>query len=66
MARKDAAPEMPLEKRQEIFLVVANAQESGQSIAEAREATAKQFDVPEATVKLIEAEGADNDWPPLA
>ena len=66
MARKEASNEMSLEKRQEIFLVVANAQESGKSIADAREQTAKQFDVPEATVKLIEAEGADNDWPPLA
>ena len=65
MARKDAAPAMPIEKRQEIFLVVAAAQESGQSVAAAREATAKQFSVPEATVKQIEAEGADNDWPPL-
>lgn len=66
MARKEASGEMSLEKRQEIFMVVANAQESGKSIADAREATAKQFDVPEATVKLIENEGADNDWPPLA
>ncbi len=65
MARKDADPAVPIEKRKEIFLAVANAQESGQTIAAARLATAKQFAVPEAVVKSIEAEGADNDWPPL-
>ena len=64
MPRKEA-PAMPIEKRQEIFLAVASAQESGQTVAAARQATAKQFAVTEAIVKSIEAEGADNDWPPL-
>lgn len=66
MARKEAEHPLPVEKRREIFLTVAQAQDEGQSVEQARHATAKKYAVTEAQVKAIEAEGADNDWPPLA
>ena len=66
MPRSDTLNPVPLEKRQEIFLAVVEAQDQGLSVEDARDHTAKLFAVTPAQVKAIESEGVDNEWPPLS
>ncbi len=56
---------LPLERRQQIFLTLVEAQDRGLSVAESRAEAAKQHGVEESDVKSIEREGLDNGWPPL-
>ena len=65
VARKEAETALPLEKRQEIFLSVVEAQDKGMSVEQSRVAATKRFAVTESQVKAIEREGLDNEWPPL-
>ena len=57
---------IPIEQRQSIFLAVVQAQDEGMSVAASRAEAAKRYSVTEAQIKEIEAEGLDQQWPPLS
>jgi len=52
-------------ERMEVFLALVQAQDRAMTVAQSREAVAKQFGVSERQVRRIEREGLDGDWPPL-
>ncbi len=56
---------IPEDRRREIFAALVAAQDSGLSVAASREKAAAAHKVDAATVKVIEAEGMKNEWPPL-
>jgi hypothetical protein len=56
---------LTVDQRRAIFRTLLDAQDSGASVAESREAVSGQFGVSEDQVKQIEVEGMDNEWPPL-
>jgi len=57
--------DLPLDKRQAIFLALVESQDSGMNVATSRTEIAKRFSVTENQVKDIEREGLSNQWPPL-
>jgi hypothetical protein len=57
--------DVALERRQEVFRVVVEAQDRGETVAASRTAAARQFSLTEEQVKAIEREGLANEWPPL-
>ena len=63
MATKDES--ISLEQRKAIFLALVEFQDSGETPKQSRTTVAKKFDIPESTVKEIEKEGEENEWPPL-
>jgi hypothetical protein len=52
-------------ERMEVFLALVQAQDRAMTVAQSREAVAKQFGVSERLVRRIEREGLDGGWPPL-
>jgi hypothetical protein len=58
--------DLPLEKRQAIFLALVESQDGGLSVAASRAEIARRFTVSERQVKEIEQEGLSNQWPPLS
>jgi hypothetical protein len=65
MARRASASPIPLDRRQEIFLALVEAQDKGASVVDSRTDTAKKFEVSPNQIQEIEREGLENDWPPL-
>lgn len=60
-----AEQELSEAQRQQIFLTLVYAQDSGMTVAESRRAVAKQAGVTEDEVRRIESEGLEKQWPPL-
>jgi hypothetical protein len=58
--------DLPLERRQAIFLALVELQDGGMSVATSRAEIARKFTVSERQVKEIEQEGLSNQWPPLS
>jgi hypothetical protein len=56
---------LSVEQRKAIFRSLIEAQDAGQSVTDSRKAVAEQYGVSEETVKRVETEGGDKDWPPL-
>jgi hypothetical protein len=56
---------IPEVRRKEIFLALVEAQDHEMTVAQSREAVARQFGVSEEEVREIEREGLDRQWPPL-
>lgn len=56
---------LSVSQRKAIFRSLIDAQDAGQTVADSRKAVASQYGVSEETVKRIETEGSDKDWPPL-
>jgi hypothetical protein len=56
---------LSIEQRKAIFRSLIEAQDAGQSVDGSRKAVAGQYGVSEETVKRVEKEGGDKDWPPL-
>jgi hypothetical protein len=56
---------LSVEERKAIFRALIEAQDGGQSVDGSRRAVAEQYKVSEETVKRVEKEGGDKDWPPL-
>jgi hypothetical protein len=56
---------IPEEKRREIFLALVKQQDRDVSVPKSRAEIAKRFNITVDQVREIEAEGLDNDWPPL-
>jgi hypothetical protein len=61
----DAIDSLPEERRREIFAAVVAAQDGGASVVDSRRSVASRFALPPKKVAEIEAEGVENDWPPL-
>lgn len=56
---------IPEEKRKEIFLALVKQQDREVPVVKSRADVAKRFGISVEQVRSIEAEGLDNDWPPL-
>ena len=65
MTRQDDEHQLPLERRMELFQAVVETQDSGVDTVLTRRRIAKQFGVTERTVRRIEDEGLEGQWPPL-
>jgi len=57
---------LPEERRRAIFLALVEAQDRGLSPLQSRMAVAEEFEVAGDTVRRIEQEGLERQWPPLA
>jgi hypothetical protein len=57
--------DIPEEKRREIFLALVKQQDRDVPVVKSRADVAKRFGISIEQVRRIEAEGLDNDWPPL-
>jgi hypothetical protein len=56
---------LSLERRQDVFAALVNAQHNGLPVRQSRKLTSERFGIREGEVRLIEREGLDNNWPPL-
>ena len=65
MTRQDDEHQLPLERRMELFQAVVETQDSGVDTVVTRRRIAKRFGVTERTVRRIEDEGLEGQWPPL-
>ena len=57
---------IPEETRREVFAALVEAQDLGDSVQESRATVAHRFNLTEQDVRMIEREGLDALWPPLA
>jgi hypothetical protein len=59
--------DMPLAeyRKKEIFQALVSSQDEGLSVPQSRTSTAERYQVTESTIKSIEREGIENNWPPL-
>ncbi len=53
------------EQRRAIFRALLDAQDAGASVRQSRADVAGRFGVSEELVREVEAEGIDQQWPPL-
>jgi hypothetical protein len=58
-------PELPEDRRKEIFRALVEAQDQRVSVAESRKAVASRFNITERQLREIEREGLNATWPPL-
>ena len=56
---------LSLERRQEVFAALVDAQDNGLPVPQSRQLISERFGISEGEVRLIEREGLDNNWPPL-
>ena len=56
---------LSLERRQEVFAALVDAQDNGLPVPQSRKLISERFGISEGEVRLIEREGLDNNWPPL-
>jgi transposase-like protein len=56
---------LSLEERQEIFQALVETQDVIADVPRSRQMIAKKFGITEATIRQIEEEGIDRQWPPL-
>jgi hypothetical protein len=63
----DEQEEQPLseDRRKEIFLALVEAQDRAMSVAQSRRSIAKRFGISEQSIRQIEREGLEGEWPPL-
>ena len=57
---------LPEEARREVFAALVEAQDLGDSVQESRATVAHRFNLTEQDVRMIEREGLDALWAPLA
>ena len=65
MSQQETEGDLPVERRQTIFLALVEAQDGGLSVIASRAEVAARFSVTEDQMKEIEREGLANQWPPL-
>jgi DNA-directed RNA polymerase sigma subunit (sigma70/sigma32) len=65
MAQQQTSSTLSLEDRKQLFLALVDAQDGGMTVSQSRKAVAAEFGVSEQTVRQIEEEGIDAEWPPL-
>jgi DNA-directed RNA polymerase sigma subunit (sigma70/sigma32) len=66
MARHEAEKTLSQDERMAVFLALVEAQDREMTVAQSRQAIARQFGLSEEQVRQIEREGLDGNWPPLA
>jgi hypothetical protein len=66
MTQDNGDEQLSEERRKEIFLALVDAQDQDMSVARSRTLMVKRFGVSEKQVRLIELEGMELEWPPLA
>jgi hypothetical protein len=59
------SPDLPEERRKEVFLALVEAQDQEMSVSKSRSVIAQRFGVSEEVVRRIEREGLEGHWPPL-
>ena len=59
------AKRLTVAERKQVFASLVAAQDAGESVAQSVQHMAQQFEINEATVRQIEQEGIDRQWPPL-
>jgi hypothetical protein len=52
-------------RRKKIFLALVDAQDQKMNVAQSRKLMVERFKVTDSEVRQIEAEGVENQWPPL-
>ena len=58
--------ELTEDRRKEIFLALVEAQDLEMEVAQSRNLMVERFEVTDKQVQLIEREGLNQKWPPLA
>jgi hypothetical protein len=58
-------PELPEDRRKEIFRALVEAQDQGTAVADSRTSVARRFNITERQLREIEREGLNETWPPL-
>jgi hypothetical protein len=58
-------PEVPVDRRKEIFRALVEAQDQNMSAADSRQAVCRRFGIAERQLREIEREGLNETWPPL-
>jgi hypothetical protein len=58
-------PELPEDRRKEIFRALVEAQDENMSVADSRQAICRRFGITERQLREIEREGLNETWPPL-
>ena len=53
------------ERRKEIFAALVDAQDHEMNVPQSRKLIAERFGLSDATIRQIEREGVDEQWPPL-
>jgi hypothetical protein len=66
MTQDNGNEQLPEDRRKELFLALVDAQDHEISVAQSRMLMAERFGVNESQVRLIEREGVELQWPPLA
>jgi len=61
----DPIESVPEERRKEVFAALVAAQDRGVTVESSRWQMAVRYALTATQVAQIEAEGVDNDWPPL-
>jgi ribonuclease HII len=56
---------LTVDQRREIFHAIVTTQDTVPDVPKSRQMVMKQFHITEATLKQIEDEGIDRQWPPL-
>jgi hypothetical protein len=59
------SPDLPEDRRKELFLALVEAQDQEMSVSQSRSVIAQRFGVSEDVVRRIEREGLEGHWPPL-
>jgi hypothetical protein len=58
-------PRVDLIRRWKAFQTLVGARDAGTEVVESRAEVARRFDVTEAQVRPVQAEGSEREWPPL-
>jgi len=66
MTQENGCETLSEERRKELFLALVDAQDHEISVAQSRMLMAERFGISESQVRLIEREGVELQWPPLA
>lgn len=65
MSQQQTENDLPVERRQSIFLALVEAQDGGLSVKDSLVDVAQKFSLTVDEIKNIEREGLANQWPPL-
>jgi hypothetical protein len=65
MIQVNAHEQLSDHRRKEIFFALVNAQDRQMTVDQSRSFVVRFFKVNESSVRRIEREGIDNQWPPL-
>jgi hypothetical protein len=65
MSPDKVSEQLDEDRRKEIFRAIVDAQDNAMEVAESRRLVVERFGISESTVRQIEREGMDLQWPPL-